>query len=330
LHVANTTPQRRGIIKVNFDLPTCEPHPLERDLNKLLFELLSEPISKHPVRPSALMHCARQLYFQYRNWKNPGEIPATPMGVRKLMTFKRGHETEKLVGSWLAQLPGYKVLEYKKQIPIDTIKKEEFGGKEDFHLTGEIDRFLVAPDGTRSILDVKSMAERTFLRIYETRKPHEGHYFQQQCYLHGMRAAVHQAMLYCENKNTQAYTTLTFPYDERAWTTARGRIVYLLSLMEKETPPPREYIFGEWQCDPRYCDFHDYCYAWLKTRPPQPIGAHFGEYSEKILTGKKLTADESGQLIKQLQYYGDGGVFHLGPRTLTIKKLKTKLSLDIS
>ncbi len=317
-------------MSLTFEPPVCSESPIQADLHTALQKLLDRPgVIKHPIRPSAITQCQRQIWYQYQNFKKPGAVPTLPTGTRKLMTFDRGHRAEKQVGDWLRQIDKYEVVPFKQQFKVAEIPDPN-SPNGILEIYGEIDFILVErATGKKRLLDVKSVAERTFLNIYDTNRPKLSNYLQQQLYMHPLRkVGINEGTLYYENANTQAFKVLEFPYDPVAYDYAVSRGAELVRQCGLRTAPPREYLIGEWQCDPKYCDFHDYCYAPLNTNAEYSVNVDDSQLDR--LLANKLSIEDEASVIKYLQNFGDAATYRYKNYLLKIKRLKTKLKLDVT
>lgn len=315
-----------------YKAPVCNISSLQKDFEKNLAVILKEEKKRYPLSPSTAMNCYRKLSYELINWEKPGSIGSVPMGGRKLLVFARGHMVEKMMGEWLAKVPGVEVIICKERFPIHD--NEETGLKID----GEIDMFI-KQNGKLKLLDVKDTNTQTFQSIAyeggkEQNRPKFSNYIQQQLYLHSKFCkdkGVNEGILLYENKDTQETHFLEFPYDENIalWAIKRLENIYA----NRGHVLPREFLFGsDWNCRPQYCEFHDYCYAPLETKRNKPVVLtdEAIEVIDNYLGAAKTTKDDDMRVIYALFQRGDSHEYHYKGKTFTIKKLKTTLSLDVT
>lgn len=308
----------------------CDVSPIQDRYKGTLYNILMEQGGppRYPLSPSAIMSCFRKLSYQLIEHGAPGTIPHEPHGVRKLLVFDKGHHTEEHVCEWLSKNDTFTLVRDKHRFEV-----VKFEGTS---ITGEIDRILIDHErGISFVMDVKSTNEGSFKQIAKTMVPKESNYLQVQAYLSSpyiRNQGINHGMLYYENKNTQDFLIMEFPFVPEHAHYGIERLRYAFN--NRGRVLPREHLFGEsWHCGQIYCEYHEYCYNNI-TVPVENRSSgdlHIIQRDDLILNSfleDKKSVDKFA-VIRALLSHADGASFVYKSKTIHIEKLKTTLTVKV-
>jgi len=227
-----------------------EEHTVHGGLREALFEGVSKAYPEDgagffPVRPSSATKPMRDIFYDLKNFYNPGLIPKEDFEPRIKLIFQFGHATELILKKVCAA----------KFMVQDEQKRVKYGELIDhdgsiISLTGSID-WAMRLDNTSSALtlvDAKSIGEYPFKTA-----PKEANIAQMQLYMHsdwGRENQVNNAILIYFNKNTCDIKCIEIEYDATLATNLLKRLQLIWDYYLKDEVPPREFLAGlDWQAD---------------------------------------------------------------------------------
>jgi len=234
-----------------------EDHTVHAGLRDTLFDAV-DPVFDldvqqfFPVRPSSATKPLRDIFYDLKNFYNPGSIPKQDFEPRIKLIFQFGHATEIIMKKLCAN----------KFTVQDEQKRVKYGELTDrdgtlIPLTGSIDWAMRLDNSSErlTLCDAKSIGEYPFKTA-----PKEANIAQMQLYMHsdwGRANNVDNAILMYFNKNTSDIKCIEIPYDAMLATNLLNRLKLAWDYYLKDEVPPREYLAGvNWEAD--YSPYREY------------------------------------------------------------------------
>jgi hypothetical protein len=234
-----------------------EDHIVHEGLRETLFDAVTpvfdfDAQAFFPIRPSSATKPLRDIFYDLKNFYNPGAIPKNDFEPRVKLIFQFGHLTEQLV---------LKLCKNKFSVQ-DEQRRVKYGELTDcdatvIPLTGSID-WAMRLDNSSSALtlvDSKSIGDYPFKTA-----PKEANIAQMQLYMHsdwGRENKVDTALLIYFNKNTSDIKCIQIAYDAGLAIKLLERLKLAWAYYLKDEVPPREYLAGcNWEAD--YSPYKDY------------------------------------------------------------------------
>lgn len=234
-----------------------EDHIVHKGLRETLMDSVGEVFDGDgqaffPIRPSSATKPLRDIFYDLKNFYNPGAIPKEDFEPRVKLIFQFGHLTEQLI---------LKLCKAKFTVQ-DEQKRVKYGELKDrdgsiIPLTGSID-WSMRLDNSSSVLslvDSKSIGDYPFKTA-----PKEANIAQMQLYMHsdwGRENQVNNAILIYFNKNTSDIKCIEIEYDGMLATNLLNRLKLAWDYYLKDEVPPREYLAGcDWEAD--YSPYKEY------------------------------------------------------------------------
>ena len=234
-----------------------EDHVVHKGLRESLFEAVTpvfdfDAQAFFPIRPSSATKPLRDIFYDLKNFYNPGAIPKNDFEPRIKLIFQFGHLTEGLI---------LKLCKNKFDVENEQLRVK-YGELIDrdgsiINLTGSID-WSMRMDSTSeaiTLVDSKSIGDYPFKTA-----PKEANIAQMQLYMHsdwGRSNKVDRAILIYFNKNTSDLKCIEIGYDGMLATNLLNRLKLAWSYYLKDEVPPREYLAGcDWEAD--YGSYKDY------------------------------------------------------------------------
>lgn len=198
-----------------------------------------------PIRPSSATKPLRDIFYDLKNFYNPGAIPKNEFEPRVKLIFQFGHLTEQLI---------LKLCKNKFDVQNEQ-KRVKYGELTDrdgtiIPLTGSIDWSMRLDNSSSvaSLVDSKSIGDYPFKTA-----PKEANIAQMQLYMHsewGRENKVDNAILIYFNKNTSDIKCIEIGYDGMLATNLLNRLKLVWDYYLKDEVPPREYLAGcDWEAD---------------------------------------------------------------------------------
>jgi hypothetical protein len=205
-----------------------------------------------PVRPSSATKPLRDIFYDLKNFYNPGSIPKNDFEPRIKLIFQFGHAVETIMKKLCAN----------KFTVQDEQKRVKYGELVDrdgsiISLTGSIDWAMRLDNSSErlTLCDAKSIGDYPFKTA-----PKEANIAQMQLYMHsdwGRANDVNNAILLYFNKNTSDIKCIEIEYDGALATNLLNRLKLAWDYYLKDEAPPREYLAGvNWEAD--YSPYRDY------------------------------------------------------------------------
>lgn len=234
-----------------------EDHIVHAGLRDTLFDAV-DPVFDFdvqqffPVRPSSATKPLRDIFYDLKNFYNPGTIPKQDFEPRVKLIFQFGHATETIMKKLCAN----------KFTVQDEQKRVKYGELVDrdgtvIPLTGSIDWAMRLDNSSErlTLCDAKSIGDYPFKTA-----PKEANIAQMQLYMHsdwGRANNVDNAILIYFNKNTSDIKCIEIPYDAMLAVNLLNRLKLAWDYYLKDEVPPREYYAGiNWEAD--YSPYKDY------------------------------------------------------------------------
>jgi len=234
-----------------------EDHIVHKGLRESLFDSVGPVFDEgfapfFPIRPSSATKPLRDIFYDLKNFYNPGAIPKSDFEPRIKLIFQFGHLTETL----LKKLCTHK---FKVQDEQKRVKYGELVDKDGsiIPLTGSIDWAMRLNHDSEalSLVDAKSIGEYPFKTA-----PKEANIAQMQLYMHsdwGRANKVDCAVLVYFNKNTSDIKCIQIDYDAGLAGKLLERLKLAWDYYLKDEVPPREYLAGcDWEAD--YGNYKEY------------------------------------------------------------------------
>src|ERR1700678_3219826 len=234
-----------------------EDHVVHKGLRESLFDAVTpvfdfDAQQFFPIRPSSATKPLRDIFYDLKNFYNPGAIPKSPFEPRIKLIFQFGHLTEQLI---------LKLCKNKFNVQ-DEQKRVKYGELVDadgssIPLTGSIDWAMCLNTGSSALtlVDSKSIGDYPFKTA-----PKEANIAQMQLDMHsdwGRENKVDKAILIYFNKNTSDIKCIEIDYDAGLATNLLKRLKLAWDYYLKDEVPPREYLAGcDWEAD--YSAYKDY------------------------------------------------------------------------
>jgi hypothetical protein len=234
-----------------------EDHVVHKGLREALFDAVTpvfdfDAQAFFPIRPSSATKPLRDIFYDLKNFYNPGAIPKSPFEPRIKLIFQFGHLTEQLI---------LKLCKNKFNVQ-DEQKRVKYGELFDkdgtiIPLTGSIDWAMRLDVGSSSLtlVDSKSIGDYPFKTA-----PKEANIAQMQLYMHsdwGRENKVDKAILIYFNKNTSDIKCIEIDYDGGLASNLLKRLKLAWDYYLKDEVPPREYLAGcDWEAD--YSAYKEY------------------------------------------------------------------------
>jgi len=231
-----------------------EDHSVMEGLKEALMDgvgpLFDEPGKKFfPLRPSSCLKPMRDLFYDLKNYYNPGSIPKEDFDARVKIIFQFGHLTETLLAKICKQ--SFEVSFEQEKVCYGTLT--EANGNI-LRLTGAID-WAMMYGGSLVLVDSKSIGSYSFKKA-----PKEDHIAQLQLYMHsdwGRANNVDKALLIYFNKDNCEIKCIEFAYDAKLAQKILDRLTAVFDYYKRDVVPPREYLAGlDWQAN--YSSYKDY------------------------------------------------------------------------
>lgn len=234
-----------------------EDHVVHKGLRESLFDAVTpvfdfDAQSFFPIRPSSATKPLRDIFYDLKNFYEPGAIPKSDFDPRVKLIFQFGHLTEALILKLC-----------KNRFEVDNEQRRvKYGELIDrdgtcIPLTGSIDWSMRLNHDSSSVtlVDSKSIGDYPFKTA-----PKEANIAQMQLYMHsdwGRENRVDSAVLIYFNKNTSDIKCIQIEYDGMLATNLLNRLKLAWSYYLKDEVPPREYLAGcDWEAD--YGAYKDY------------------------------------------------------------------------
>jgi hypothetical protein len=234
-----------------------EDHIVHAGLRDTLFDAV-DPVFDFdvqqffPVRPSSATKPLRDIFYDLKNFYNPGTIPKQDFEPRVKLIFQFGHATETIMKKLCAN----------KFTVQDEQKRVKYGELVDrdgtvIPLTGSIDWAMRLDNSSErlTLCDAKSIGDYPFKTA-----PKEANIAQMQLYMHsdwGRANDVNNAILMYFNKNTSDIKCIEIEYDGALATNLLNRLKLAWDYYLKDEAPPREYLAGvNWEAD--YSPYREY------------------------------------------------------------------------
>lgn len=234
-----------------------EDHIVHKGLRDTLFDSVSpvfdfDAQAFFPIRPSSATKPLRDIFYDLKNFYNPGAVPKSDFEPRVKLIFQFGHVTEILLK---------KLCSHRFNVQDDQ-KRVKYGELVDrdgtiIPLTGSIDWAMKLDNCSEklTLVDAKSIGDYPFKSV-----PKESNIAQMQLYMHsdwGRENKVDNAMLIYFNKNTSDIKCIEISYDSGLATKLLNRLKLVWDYYLKDEIPPREYLAGcDWEAD--YSSYKDY------------------------------------------------------------------------
>lgn len=251
------------MIKITQDINSAlariqsEDHIVHKGLRDTLFDAVTpvfdfDAQQFFPIRPSSATKPLRDIFYDLKNFYNPGVIPKNDFEPRVKLIFQFGHLTEALI---------LKLCKNKFEVQNEQ-KRVKYGELVDkdgtiIPLTGSIDWSMRLDISSSSItlVDSKSIGDYPFKTA-----PKEANIAQMQLYMHsdwGRENKVDKAVLIYFNKNTSDIKCIEIEYDGMLAVNLLNRLKLAWSYYLKDEVPPREYLAGcDWEAD--YSSYKEY------------------------------------------------------------------------
>ena len=205
-----------------------------------------------PIRPSSATKPLRDLFYDLKNFYEPGSIPKAELEPRIELIFQFGHLTEELLKKLCKAT-------FEVQYEQERVKYGELVDRDGsiIPLTGAIDWAMrLDPLSEKlTLCDAKSIGDYPFKSA-----PKEANIAQMQLYMHsewGRKNSVNNAVLIYFNKNTSEIKCIEVEYDASLALKLLERFQFLWSSYLKNELPPREYFAGiDWEAD--YSAYKEY------------------------------------------------------------------------
>lgn len=235
----------------------AEDHIVHKGLRDALFDAVTPVFDSSseqyfPIRPSSATKPLRDIFYDLKNFYNPGTIPKSPFDPRIKLIFQFGHITEQLI---------LKLCKNKFDVQ-DEQKRVKYGELIDrdgsiIPLTGSIDWAMRLDRGSSALtlVDSKSIGDYPFKTA-----PKEANIAQMQLYMHsdwGRVNNVNTAILIYFNKNTSDIKCIEIDYDSGLAIKLLNRLKMAWNYYLLDEVPPREYLAGiNWEAD--YSQYKEY------------------------------------------------------------------------
>jgi len=258
-----------------------EDHVVHGGLRETLFDAVTpvfdfDAQQFFPIRPSSATKPLRDIFYDLKNFYNPGTIPKNDFDPRVKLIFQFGHLTEALI---------LKLCKNKFQVQ-DEQRRVKYGSLIDkdgneIPLTGSIDwsMYLDRTSSALSLVDSKSIGDYPFKTA-----PKEANIAQMQLYMHsdwGRENKVDKAILIYFNKNTSDIKCIEIDYDSGLATKLLNRLKLAWDYYLKDEVPPREYLAGcDWEAD--YSPYKEYDNREFLPDAPRPQPTPVQDYAPKI------------------------------------------------
>jgi hypothetical protein len=234
-----------------------EDHVVHKGLREALFDAVTPVFDKDigaffPIRPSSATKPMRDIFYDLKNFYNPGAIPKNDFEPRVKLIFQFGHLTEQLVLKLCKNK--FKVQDEQKRVTYGSLTDRDGNT---IPLTGSIDwsMYLAHDSDSLTLVDSKSIGDYPFKTA-----PKEANIAQMQLYMHsdwGRENKVDKALLIYFNKNTSDLKCIEIDYDAGLAIKLLERLKLVWSYYLKDEMPPREYLAGcDWEAD--YSAYRDY------------------------------------------------------------------------
>lgn len=234
-----------------------EDHIVHEGLKEVLFNAVGPVFDNDsdkffPIRPSSATKPLRDIFYDLKNFYNPGAIPKQDFEPRVKLIFQFGHAVEIIMKKLCANK--FTIQDEQKRVKYGELKDRD---GTIIPLTGSIDWSMRLDNSSErlTLVDAKSIGDYPFKTA-----PKEANIAQMQLYMHsdwGRANNVDNAILIYFNKNTSDIKCIEIPYDAMLATNLLNRLKLAWDYYLKDEVPPREYLAGvNWEAD--YSPYREY------------------------------------------------------------------------